>query len=71
MTAQEFARFCAYMEYDRDESIDALMRVFEELPEAEAEKVVGDAYRERQELDISDTHTELLDAQAIEGEQHG
>lgn len=67
-TPRLFARFCAYMEYDPDESAKALLELHPELTEDQAREAVQVAIRERQELDITDTHTEVLDQRAREGE---
>lgn len=65
-----FARLCAFMEYDFDGSVKQLTELYE-IDESDARRVLAQATRERQELDISDEHTDLLDARAREGERHG
>jgi hypothetical protein len=67
LTPLMFARLCAFMDYDVDGSVEQIIDVYD-LDRARARALLAAAIRERQQLDIQDTHIELLDARARRGE---
>ena len=59
-TPKDFAQISAFMGWDRDECIKALVEDHE-LSEEDARECANDAYRERQDVDIEDTHDEIME----------
>lgn len=63
LSARHFARLCAGMGWDLDESVNALVEDHH-LPRHEARALMNAELRKRQELDIEDVHDELEEQQA-------
>lgn len=61
MTAEHFARFCAFMEYPIEDTIAELQTDPYDLPAEEAGELARKEYREFQEREIGDEHAIALD----------
>jgi hypothetical protein len=59
ISAQQLMQFAAYLEHDFDETVAALVKDFG-MDETAAKEGLRSAFRERQEIDIADTHDEVL-----------
>jgi hypothetical protein len=58
--ADQFATLCAFQEFPIEECVPALMEDYG-LSEADAREKANAAYRQRQEVAITDTHDDMED----------